>query len=147
MSEERKITDVIKALNKAGITKLEITYSGGGDDGSFEEVNFFKQETEGTVAKLTKTVPCTVDWTKVLNLSDDEDYSDEDFLGSVYGDQGRLNQWYSFAGEYSCNGTITVNTETGEYDDDGYHTTEEPNNNSGNIYKDPCRDIFGKDVA
>ena len=67
MSEERKITDVIKALNKAGITKLEISYSGGGDDGSFEEVNFFKQETEGTVAKLTKTVPCTVDWTKVLN--------------------------------------------------------------------------------
>ena len=147
MSEERKITDVIKALNKAGITKLEITYSGGHDDGSFEEVNFFKQETEGTVAKLTKTVPCTVDWTKVLNLSDDEDYSDEDFLGSVYGDQGRLNQWYSFAGEYSCNGTITVNTETGEYDDDGYHTTEEPNSNSGNIYKDSCRDIFGKDVA
>ena len=65
MSEERKITDVIKALNKAGITKLEISYSGGGDDGSFEEVNFFKQETEGTVAKLTKTVPCIVDWTKV----------------------------------------------------------------------------------
>ena len=147
MSEEPKITDVIKALNKAGITKLEITYSGGHDDGSFEEVNFFKQETEGTVAKLTKTVPCTVDWTKVLNLSDDEDYSDEDFLGSVYGDQGRLNQWYSFAGEYSCSGTITVNTETGEYDDDGYHTTEEPSSNSGNIYKDSCRDIFGKDVA
>ena len=41
MSEERKITDVIKALNKAGITKLEISYSGGNDDGSFEEVNYY----------------------------------------------------------------------------------------------------------
>ena len=43
--------------------------------------------------------------------------------------------------------TITVDTETGEFEDDGMQTTEEPNNNSGNIYKDLCRDIFGKDVA
>ena len=65
------------------------------------------------------------------------------FLGLVYGDQGRLNQWYSFAGEYSVNGTIKLDTATGEFDDSGEQQTYEPQSNTGNLYKDKCVDIYG----
>ena len=141
---DRNIQDVCKSLHKAGIIRVEIDYSGGNDDGSFEEVRYYQNEKiVGGVATANKETQANVDWSKVLKLEEDEDFDDDSFLGLVYGDQGRLNQWYSFAGEYSCNGTIKLDTATGEFDDSGQQTTWESQGNTGNLYKDKCVDIYG----
>lgn len=140
---ERNIQDVCKSLHKAGIIKVEIDYSGGNDDGSFDEVRYYKNdEIVGGVATLNQVKQTTVYWNTVLDLEEDEDFDDESFLGLVYGDQGRLNQWYSFAGEYSVNGTITLDTATGDFEDSGEQQTYEPQNNTGNLYKDKNKSVF-----
>ena len=134
MSEKHEITNVLRALHTQGITKVEIEYSGGGDEGTFENSKFYNQDNK----------EISVDWNKALDLSEDETFDIDDFEGLIYGDQGRLNQWYSFAGDYSCNGTVTINTETGDYTDSADYTvqeyTDEPR--SGNVYKDKQKDIF-----
>lgn len=140
---ERNIQDVCKSLHKAGIIKVEIDYSGGGDDGSFHEVRYYKNdEIVGGVATLNQVKQTTVYWNTVLDLEEDEDFDDESFLGLVYEDQGRLNQWYSFAGDYSANGTITLDTATGDFEDSGEHQVYEPQNNTGNLYKDKRKSVF-----
>ena len=131
-----EIIDVIKKLHKNGIIKIEIDYSGGNDEGSFDNPVFYNE---------SGTVP-VIDWTKILNLSEDDNFDDDHFTALIHYDEGRLNQWYSFAGEYSCNGTITINTETGEFEDSGQETTYQDQSNNGNIYKDSKVDIFGKAV-
>lgn len=140
---ERNIQDVCKSLHKAGIIKVEIDYSGGNDDGSFDEVRYYKNdEIVGGVATLNQVKQTTVYWNTVLDLEEDEDFDDESFLGLVYGDQGRLNQWYSFAGDYSVNGTITLDTATGDFEDSGEQQVYEPQNNTGNLYKDKTKSVF-----
>ena len=140
---ERNIQDVCKSLHKAGIIKVEIDYSGGNDDGSFDEVRYYKNdEIVGGVATLNQVKQTTVYWNTVLDLEEDEDFDDESFLGLVYGDQGRLNQWYSFAGDYSVNGTITLDTATGDFEDSGEQQVYEPQNNTGNLYKDKNKSVF-----
>ena len=91
MSEKHEITNVLRALHTQGITKVEIEYSGGGDEGTFENSKFYNQDNK----------EISVDWNKTLDLSEDETFDIDDFEGLIYGDQGRLNQWYSFAGDYS----------------------------------------------
>lgn len=141
--KERNIQDVCKSLHKAGIIKVEIDYSGGGDDGSFDEVRYYKNdEIVGGVATLNQVKETTVYWNTVLDLEEDEDFDDHSFLGLVYGDQGRLNQWYSFAGDYSVNGTITLDTATGDFEDSGQQQVYEPQNNTGNLYKDKNKSVF-----
>lgn len=140
---ERNIQDVCKSLHKAGIIKVEIDYSGGGDDGSFNEVRYYKNdEIVGGVATLNQVKETTVYWNTVLDLEEDEDFDDESFLGLVHGDEGRLNQWYSFAGDYSVNGTITLDTATGDFEDSGEQQVYEPQNNTGNLYKDKNKSVF-----
>ena len=140
---ERNIQDVCKSLHKAGIIKVEIDYSGGGDDGNFDEVRYYKNdEIVGGVATLNQVKQTTVYWNTVLDLEENEDFDDESFLGLVYGDQGRLNQWYSFAGDYSVNGTITLDTATGDFEDSGEQQVYEPQNNTGNLYKDKNKSVF-----
>ena len=89
---KHEITNVLRALHTQGITKVEIDYSGGGDEGTFENSKFYNQDNKEV----------SVDWNKTLDLSEDETFDIDDFEGLIYGDQGRLNQWYSFAGDYSC---------------------------------------------
>lgn len=134
MSEKHEITNVLRALHTQGITKVEIEYSGGGDEGTFENSKFYNQDNK----------EISVDWNKTLDLSEDETFDIDDFEGLIYGDQGRLNQWYSFAGDYSCNGTVTINTETGDYTDSADYTVQEytDESRSGNVYKDKQKDIF-----
>ena len=38
------LAEIVKACDKAGITKIEISYSGSGDDGSINETVFFPPE-------------------------------------------------------------------------------------------------------
>ena len=131
---DKTIEDVLRALHTQGITKVEIEYSGGNDEGSFEEAVFFSED---------GTVP-VINWTKTLDLDEDEDFDDEHFLALIYSDEGRLNQWYSFAGEYSVNGTLTINTETGDFTDSADYTTAEysDESKSGNVFKDKKENIF-----
>lgn len=131
---ENNIQDVLRALHTQGITSVEVEYSGGGDEGSFENATFFNNEKQ----------KCSVDWNKTLDLSEDDTFDEDDFLGLIYGDQGRLNQWYSFAGEYSVSGTLTINTETGDFDDSADYRHEEysDESKSGNIYKDKPKSIY-----
>ena len=81
---------------------------------------------------------------KNLDLDEDEDFDDDNFEALVYADEGRLNQWYSFAGEYSVNGTLTINTETGDFTDSADYTTAEysDESKSGNVFKDKKENIF-----
>ena len=125
---DKTIENVLRALHTQGITKVEIEYSGGNDEGSFDRPVFYADD---------KSV--TVDWTKTLDLNEDEDFD-----ALVYADEGRLNQWYSFAGEYSVNGTLTINTETGDFDDSADFTTSEysDESKSGNVFKDKKENIF-----
>ena len=134
MSEKHEITNVLRALHTQGITKFEIEYSGGGDEGTFENSKFYNQDNK----------EISVDWNKTLDLSEDETFDIDDFEGLIYGDQGRLNQWYSFAGDYSCNGTVTINTETGDYTDSADYTVQEytDESRSGNVYKDKNKSIY-----
>ena len=126
---DKTIENVLRALHTQGITKVEIEYSGGNDEGSFDRPVFYADD---------KSV--TVDWTKTLDLNEDEDFDE----ALVYADEGRLNQWYSFAGEYSVNGTLTINTETGDFDDSADFTTSEysDESKSGNVFKDKKENIF-----
>ena len=134
MLEKHEITNVLRALHTQGITKVEIESSGGGDEGTFENSKFYDQDNKEV----------SVDWNKTLNLSEDETFDIDDFEGLIYGDQGRLNQWYSFAGDYSCNGTVTINTETGDYTDSADYTVQEytDESRSGNVYKDKNKSIY-----
>ena len=121
---EMTIDEVIRALHTQGITKITFDYSGGGDEGSFETPEFYEGD--------KKVYP---DWTKVM-ADEETDYDEDSFLGQVYEDYGRLNRWYSFAGDYSCNGTVTINTETGDFDDSGEQSTMEHQTHTGNVFKD-----------
>ena len=60
---DKTIEDVLRALHTQGITKVEIEYSGGNDEGSFDNPVFYAED---------KSV--TVDWTKTLDLDEDEDF-------------------------------------------------------------------------
>ena len=130
---DKTIEDVLRALHTQGITKVEIEYSGGNDEGSFDSPVFYAED---------KSV--TVDWTKTLDLDEDEDFDDGNFESLIYADEGRLNQQYSFAGEYSVNGTLTINTETGDFTDSADYTTAEysDESKSGNVFKDKKENIF-----
>ena len=130
---DKTIEDVLRALHTQGITKVEIEYSGGNDEGSFDSPVFYAED---------KSV--TVDWTKTLDLDEDEDFDDGNFESLIYSDEGRLNQWYSFAGEYSVNGKLTINTETGDFTDSADYTTAEysDESKSGNVFKDKKENIF-----
>ena len=130
---DKTIEDVLRALHTQGITKIEIEYSGGNDEGSFDSPVFYAED---------KSV--TVDWTKTLDLDEDEDFDDGNFESLIYSDEGRLNQWYSFAGEYSVNGKLTINTETGDFTDSADYTTAEysDESKSGNVFKDKKENIF-----
>ena len=81
---ENNIEEVIKLLHKQGITKIAIEYSGGHDEGSFETPVFYQDDKE-----------VNVHWDKVFN-NEDTTYDEDDFLGQIYSDFGRLNQHYSF---------------------------------------------------
>lgn len=118
------IDQVIKALHKQGITKITFDYSGGGDEGSFDTPEFYKGD--------EKVNP---NWTIVMS-DEDTDYDEDSFLGQVYEDYGRLNQWYSFAGDYSCSGTVTIDTATGDFDDSGEQSSTEYQSHTGNVFKD-----------
>jgi len=120
------IQDVIKALHKNGYTKITICYDGGNDDGSFQDLTFYK----GDKSEL-------VDWDKVLEITeDDKSFDDDDFIGLVHGDYDRLNQWGSFAGDYSVHGTVTIDTASGDFTDDYEESTFMSNDKTGNVYKD-----------
>jgi hypothetical protein len=127
MIDKNDITQVLKALANNGYTKVTIDYDGGNDDGSFNDPTFYK----GDKIELVK-------WDKVLgiNFEDGEDFDDSHFMELVYGDHGRLNQYYSFAGEYSVHGTITINTLTGEFEDSGEQSSWECTSHIGNVYQD-----------
>ena len=131
---DKTIEDALRALHTQGITKVEIEYSGGNDEGQFEEAVFFDADDKSV----------TVEWAKTLDLDEDEDFDDGNFESLIYSDEGRLNQWYSFAGEYSVNGTLTINTETGDFDDSADFTTSEysDESKSGNVFKDKKENIF-----
>ena len=130
---DKTIEDVLRALHTQNITKVEIEYSGGNDEGSFDSPVFYAEN---------KSV--VVDWTKTLDLDEDEDFDDGNFESLIYSDEGRLNQWYSFAGEYSVTGTITINTETGDFTDSADYTHQEYSDEtkSGNVFKDKKENIF-----
>jgi len=129
---DKTIEDVLRALHTQGITKIEIEYSGGNDEGQFEEAVFFDTDNKSVA----------VEWARTLDLDEDEDFDDENFLALIYSDEGRLNQWYSFAGEYSVRGTLTINTETGDFDDSGEQSTMEAQSHTGNVFKDKKENIF-----
>jgi hypothetical protein len=124
-----KIEDVLKALHKHGITKITIAYEGGHDEGTFDECVFYKGEDK-----------VMVEWDKVIN-DENTEFDDDHFLGLIYSDYGRLNQHYSFASEYSCRGTVTINTETGDFNDDGYEHTETDTYHTGNVFKEQ-KEVF-----
>jgi hypothetical protein len=124
-----KIEDVLKALYKHGITKITIEYEGGYDEGTFDECVFYKGEDK-----------VTVEWNKVMN-DENTEFDDDNFLGLIYSDYGRLNQHYSFASEYSCRGTVTINTETGDFNDNGFEHTETDTYQTGNVFKEQ-KEVF-----
>lgn len=127
MIDKDDIRQVLKALSNNGYTKVTIEYDGGNDDGSFYDPTFYKGD---------KTE--TVDWNKVLEIKsdDDEDFDNDNFMELVYGDHGRINQYYSFAGDYSVHGTITIDTLTGLVQDDGEESTWKSVDRECNVYKD-----------
>jgi hypothetical protein len=126
MIDKNNIQEIIKALNKNGYSKITISYDGGNDDGSFQDLCFYKND------KIE-----LVDWDKVLEITeDDESFDDEDFINLVHSDYERLNQWYSFAGDYSVHGTVSIDTATGDFVDDYEESTFTANEKTGNVFTD-----------
>ena len=127
MIDTDDIREIIKALHKNGYTKIDISYDGGNDDGYFQDLIFYK----GDKSEL-------VDWNKVLEIRDEDDksFDDEDFIGLVHGDYSRLNQWGSFAGDYTVRGTVTIDTVSGDFTDDYEESTLVANDKTGNVYTD-----------
>jgi hypothetical protein len=70
---ERDMRKIIKSLNQNGITSFEVSYDGGNDEGCFDDLTFYKNKKK-----------VNVNWNEVMNLSDDEDYSDDEFLADIY---------------------------------------------------------------
>lgn len=126
---ENNIEEVIKLLHKQGITKIAIEYSGGHDEGSFETPVFYQGDKE-----------VNVHWDKVFN-NEDTTYNEDNFLDQIYSDYGRLNQHYSFASEYSCSGTVTIDTKTGNFNDNGFEQTETDTYHTGNVFNEK-REVF-----
>lgn len=120
------IKDVLQSLAKQGFVKITLEYSGGSDDGYFEAPMFFVEDKK--TKKQKSKIP---DWRSI-----DEKLDEDEFIHLIYQDMGRLNQWYSFAGDYSCNGTLTIDPITGEFEDSGQQSIYEPALYTGNVFKD-----------
>ena len=41
---ERDMRKIIKSLNQNGITSFEVSYDGGGDEGCFDDLTFYKNK-------------------------------------------------------------------------------------------------------
>lgn len=117
------IKDIIRGLYDIGIYKVKITYSGGHDDGYFDDPQFFDEK--GKEVKKVK-------WEKIV-----KDFTDEDLVDLIYRDQGRLNKFYTFAGEFSVNGTLSINTKNGNYTDSGEEQVYQNYENEYNLFKEP----------
>ena len=52
----------------------------------------------------------------------------------IYSDYGRLNPYYSFAGEYNVHGKIIVDTATGEIDNEGEQSIWEGISEKSNLF-------------
>lgn len=117
------IKDIIRGLYDIGIYKVEISYSGGHDDGYFEDPQFFDEK--GNEVKKVK-------WEKIT-----KNFTNDDLLDLVYQDQGRLNKFYTFAGEFDVNGTLSINTKNGNYTDSGEESTWQSYEMEYNLFKEP----------
>ena len=122
---EETIKDICKKLFEHKIVKITVDYEGGNDSGFFQDLKFFNKKNE----------EITINYSEIFG---EDTEVDEEAIIDLIANDDELNQYGSFAGEYSCNGTVTINTENGDFDDDGSMTYEEynSNNNSGNIYGD-----------
>ena len=122
---EETIKDICKKLFEHKIVKITVDYEGGNDSGFFQDLKFFNKKNE----------EITINYSEIFG---EDTEVDEEAIIDLIANDDKLNQYGSFAGEYSCNGTVTINTENGDFDDDGSMTYEEynSNNNSGNIYGD-----------
>ena len=122
---EESIKDICKKLFEHEIVKITVDYSGGNDEGYFENLQLHNKEKQIV----------NVDYSEIFGENTE---IEDDTITDLIANDDQLNQYGSFAGEYTCNGTITINTENGDFDDDGQMTYEEydSNPNSGNIYGD-----------
>ena len=120
---EQTLEEIFKKLFENNIAKITVDYNGGNDEGYFENLQLHNKEKQ----------IINVNWEKLFG---EDTKLNDDVLADLIAEDEKLNQYGSFAGDYSCHGTLTINTETGDFDDDGEWTTYESNNNSGNIYGD-----------
>ena len=122
------IVDVIKRLYDIGVYKIEVSYSGGHDDGCFEDPEFFDEK--GNEIKEVK-------WEKISKGLDDYEFKE-----MIYYDQGRLNKFYTFAGEFDVNGKLIINTKNCNYTDTGEESTWQSYENEYNLFKEPEPERF-----
>ena len=122
---EETIKDICKKLFEHKIVKITVDYEGGNDEGWFQDLKFFNKKDKEIIVSYSE-------------IFGEDTEVDEEAITNLIANDDELNQYGSFAGDYSCHGTITINTKTGDFDDDGSMTYNEydSNNNSGNIYGD-----------
>jgi len=134
---EKNIIDALKdQFDKSKITYIVGDFSGGHDEGGFDEIKFtdkndneikpeslqthwvnqyklFKHDNKKQIAYFYQEYATSVD----LN--------DASQLESLMWQTGALNQFGSFAGEYSVNGSVKLDLNTKKYILDGSQTIEE----------------------
>jgi len=136
----KNISNIIDALkdqfDKSKITYIVGDFSGGHDEGGFDEIKFTDKNDNEIKPESLKT-----HWVNQYKLFKHDnkkqiayfsqeyatsvDLNDASQLESLMWQTGALNQFGSFAGEYSVNGSVKLDLNTKKYILDGSQTIEE----------------------
>ena len=130
------IDALIDQFKENKITYIVGNFSGGHDEGGFDEIKFTDENGKEITPESLKTHWVTQyklfkydnknevayfyqEYSKSVNLND------EDELYSFMYETGALDKFGSFAGEYSVSGIVKLNVNTKKYVLDGSQTIEE----------------------
>jgi hypothetical protein len=118
---------VLTELAKRGITRVEVEYSGGNDEGGVDDITFYKGEDVVEVPEPRRANgfvhdPKTGKWVQETKGFTPEELKEGEFFEGL--EAPVYAKYYSFAGEFYANGKVIWDVGAGTCKMQGYE--EEP---------------------
>lgn len=140
------LKDIFRKIHEQGVTEMKVPFSGGHDEGGFDgEIYFYNKNGEQLKLDYDKIQPdgwltFYKPFKHVKKINDsksevmvfehqwteyDKTIITEDWLISKFYEFGFLDEYGSFAGEYSVNGSVFITPANGNYNVEANETLEE----------------------
>lgn len=140
------LKDIFRKIHEQGVTEMKVPFSGGHDEGGFEgEIHYYDKDGKELKLNYDKIQPGgwltfykPFKYLKKINDSKSEvsifehkwtEYDKtvvtEDWLISKFYDFGFLEDYGSFAGEFSVSGEVVITPANGNYNVEANETLEE----------------------